>query len=120
MKIETKPFDAAEYLTDIESAAAFLDQALEEDCDDPRYFTLVLDALARSESMTEISRRTGITRKGLYKALSQDGNPSLVTIMKIMRALGLRLSAAPLPTVITDEITAANVGHHNARSLVDA
>jgi probable addiction module antidote protein len=100
MKIETKPFDAAEYLTDIESAAAFLDQALEEDCDDPRYFKLILDALARSESMTEISRRTGMTRKGIYKALSEDGNPSLVTIMKIMRALGLRLRAEPIPELV--------------------
>jgi len=97
MKIETKTFDAAEYLTDIESAAAFLDQALQEDCDDPRYFKLILDALARSESMTEISRRTGITRKGLYKALSEDGNPSFVTILKILNALGLRLRTEPLP-----------------------
>jgi probable addiction module antidote protein len=88
-----KHFDAAEHITDFESAAEFLDAVLEEDCDDPRYFAEALGALARSESMTEISRKTGISRKGLYKALSEDGNPTLETVLKVMGALGLRLRA---------------------------
>ena len=120
MRIETRPWDPAEHLTDLESAAAFIDAVLEEDCDDPRYFAEALGALARSESMTEISRKTGISRKGLYKALSENGNPTLDTIMKVMNALGLRLRAEPLHPVITDEVTFAHVGHYRDRELVSA
>jgi probable addiction module antidote protein len=100
MTDNTRVFDAAEYLNDIESAAAFLDAVLEEDCDDPSYLTQALGAIARSRSMTEISARTGISRKGLYKALSPEGNPTLATVLKITRALGLRLRAEPRPAAI--------------------
>jgi probable addiction module antidote protein len=54
-----------------------------------------LGVIARVHGMAQLARDTGISREGLYKALSQDGNPSFATIIKVIRALGLELHAAP-------------------------
>jgi probable addiction module antidote protein len=55
-----------------------------------------LGVIARVHGMAQLARDTGISREGLYKALSQDGNPSFATIIKVIRALGLELHAAPV------------------------
>ncbi|MGI9157191.1 MAG: addiction module antidote protein [Marmoricola sp.] len=84
-------FDAADYLVDIEDAAAYLEAALEEAGDDPAFIAQALGTIARSGNISELARRVGMSREGLYKALSSDGNPSFATIMKVARALGLKL-----------------------------
>jgi probable addiction module antidote protein len=91
--IKTKPYDVAEFLTDPETIAAYLTEALESD--DPRYVAKALGAVARARGgMAQLARETGITRESLYRALSETGNPELGTALKVMRALGVRLTAS--------------------------
>ncbi len=93
MKIKTKPYDAAEFLTDPETIAAYLTEAL--DSDDPRYIAKALGAVARARGgMAQLARETGVTRESLYRALSDTGNPELGTALKVMHALGVRLTAS--------------------------
>lgn len=84
-------FDAADYLADIETASAYLEATIDESGDDPAAIAAALGAIARSRNLSELARRTGMSREGLYKALSTDGNPSFATIVKVSRALGLKL-----------------------------
>ncbi len=53
-----------------------------------------LGNIARARGMSQLARKTGLTREGLYKALSPNGNPEFGTVMKVIRALGLELRAA--------------------------
>ena len=85
-------FDAADYLNGIDDAAAYLQIALEESEDDPTAVPRALGVIARSQNMSELARRVGMSRDGLYKALSADGNPTWSTVLKVTNALGLRLS----------------------------
>ena len=84
-------FDSADYLVSVEDAAAYLEAAIEEAGDDPRVIAVALGTIARSRNLSELARRVGMSREGLYKALSEEGNPSFATIMKVTKALGLRL-----------------------------
>lgn len=84
-------FDAADYLVDIERASAYLEVALDEADDDPALIAQALGTVARSGNISELARRVGMSREGLYKALSADGNPSFATIIKVAKALGLRV-----------------------------
>ena len=91
--IKTKPYDVAQFLTDPETIAAYLTEALESD--DPRYIAKALGAVARARGgMSQLARKTGVTRESLYRALSETGNPELGTTLKVMRALGVRLTAS--------------------------
>jgi probable addiction module antidote protein len=93
MALEIMPFDVADYLTDEETISAYLTDALESD--DPRYIAKALGAVARARGgMAQLSRDTGIAREALYRALSDVGNPELGTALKVMHALGLRLSVS--------------------------
>ena len=85
------PYDTADYLTSREQAAAYLEAAIEEAGDDPAFIAAALGTIARSGNLSELARTTGMSREGLYKALSADGNPSFATISKVTRALGLRI-----------------------------
>jgi probable addiction module antidote protein len=85
-----KRFDAADYLDDLEDIAAYLEIALEESTDDPTAVPRALGVIARSQNMSELARRVDMSRDGLYKALSADGNPTWSTILKVTNALGLR------------------------------
>lgn len=85
------PYDSANYLEDFGAATAFLEAALEEAGDDPAFIAQALGVIARSGNVSELARRVGMSREGLYKALSADGNPSFATIMKVAKALGLKL-----------------------------
>ena len=85
------PFDAANYLNSIEDVAAYLEAIIDESDDDPTAITRALGAIARSRNFSQIARQAGLSREGLYKALSAEGNPSLATIIKVSHALGLRL-----------------------------
>lgn len=89
------PYDGADYLGDLGDAAAYLEAAL-EDGDDPALVAQALGTIARSGNLSELARRVGMSREGLYKALSADGNPSFATIVKVASALGLKLHFQPV------------------------
>ena len=90
-KTKTKRWDPAEHLETEEDMAAYLEAALEDG--DPALVAAALGDIARAKGMSQIARETGLGRESLYKALSPDGNPEFSTIMKVVRALGLRLHA---------------------------
>jgi probable addiction module antidote protein len=89
---QTKPFDPAEYLDDSESIAAYMSEALESE--DPAFVADALGVVARAHGMSEVARKAGLSRESLYRALSTDGNPELATVLRVLRALGLRLTAS--------------------------
>jgi len=89
----TEPYDVADYLTDEESIAAYLTEVLESN--DPRFIAKALGAVARAKGgMTQLAKDTGISREALYRALGENGNPEFGTILKALRALGVKLSAS--------------------------
>ncbi len=90
-KNQTKPWDAAEHLETAEDMAAYLEAALEEG--DSALIAAALGDIARAKGMAQIARKTGLGRESLYKALSSEGNPEFGTVLKVVRALGLRLHA---------------------------
>lgn len=85
-------YDVADYLKSEEDLAAYLDACMEEAGDDAAYIAEALGDIARARGMAQLARDTGISREGLYKALSRDGNPSLATVLKVVKALKLRLT----------------------------
>ena len=85
------PYDSADYLNSLEDIANYLEAALEEAGDDPAFITHAIGVIARSQNFSELARKVGMSREGLYKALSNEGNPSFATIYKVARALGLKL-----------------------------
>ncbi|MBC7954187.1 MAG: putative addiction module antidote protein [Rhodospirillaceae bacterium] len=89
---ETRPWDIAESLDSDERIEAYLEAALEEG--DATLVAAALGDIARAKGMSEIARQTGLGRESLYKALSPEGNPEFGTILKVIRALGLRLHAS--------------------------
>lgn len=84
-------YDSADYLVSVEDAVAYLEAAVDDGGDDPAFIAQALGTIARTGNVSELARRVGMSREGLYKALSADGNPSFATIVKIAHALGLRL-----------------------------
>ena len=90
-KTNTRPWDVAEHLETDEDMAAYLEATLEEG--DPALITAALGDIARAKGMTQIARETGLGRESLYKALSPEGNPEFATVLKVVRALGLKLHA---------------------------
>ncbi|OGT18819.1 MAG: putative addiction module antidote protein [Gammaproteobacteria bacterium RBG_16_57_12] len=90
-KTKTRPYDPAEYLKTNKDMAAYLEAALEEG--DPALITHALGVIARAKGMAQLARDTGLGRENLYKALSSEGNPEFATVLKVMRALGLKLHA---------------------------
>jgi probable addiction module antidote protein len=94
MTPKTKQFDPAVYLDSPASVAAYLEEAFE--IGDPAFIADALGVVARAHGMTQVAKESGLGRESLYKALSPDGHPELATVVKVMRALGLRLSAATL------------------------
>ena len=86
-------WDAADYLETEADIAAYLNAAFE--AGDTSVIAAALGDVARAKGMTQLAKETGITRDGLYKALSPTGNPSFDTVLKIFRAFGLKLDVAP-------------------------
>lgn len=91
MGLTVKPFDAAEYLDSDESIEEFLAAAFEEG--DPVFIAKCVGIVARARNMSQLARDAGMSRSALYKALSGEGNPEFASIMKILDALGVKLSA---------------------------
>jgi probable addiction module antidote protein len=94
MGLKTKPFDAAEYLDDAASQAELLSEALRTG--DIGIITAALGLVARARGMSQLASETGITRSALYAALKEGGNPTLDSVLRVLRALGVSLEAKPV------------------------
>ena len=92
-KTKTVPYDVAEQLRTPEEMAAYLDAWLEEAPDDVSGIARALGDIARAKGMSQVARDAGLSRESLYNALSENGNPSFATVLKVARALGVRLHA---------------------------
>jgi probable addiction module antidote protein len=88
------PWDSAEYLKTDEDISAYLDACMEEAGDDAGFIAQALGTVARAKNMAKLSRDTGLSREGLYKSLAADGNPSFAMVLKVAKALNLRLTFA--------------------------
>ncbi|TAN39263.1 MAG: putative addiction module antidote protein [Nitrospirae bacterium] len=91
-KLKTTKWDAVDYLKTDEDMADYLEAAMEDG--EPAVIATAIGNIARAKGMTQIARKAGIGRVSLYKALSPDGNPEFATVLKVVRALGLRLHAS--------------------------
>src|SRR5262245_17693204 len=92
MAVKTKRFDPANYLTTDEAMAEYINAALETG--DPAFIANSLGVVARAKGMAKVARQAGLGRESLYKALRAEGNPEFATVLRVMEALGLRLTAA--------------------------
>lgn len=90
-RIKTFPYDPAEDLVSKEGIALFMADALETG--DAAYIGKALGVVARAKGMTELARETGLSREQLYRSFSEDGNPTLKTMLAVMKALGLDMTA---------------------------
>lgn len=90
-KLGIKRFDSAEYLQDEQDVALYFQACIDEAGNDPAFIAKSLGVIARARGMTKLAKDTGISREGLYKALSGEGNPEFGTIWKVINALGLKL-----------------------------
>jgi len=89
--VETLPFDSARYLGDAEAQAELLADAFGSG--DAGYIANALGVVARARGMSQVARDAGVTREALYKALSDDGDPRLSTLLGVVKALGIKLTA---------------------------
>ena len=87
------PYDVVDYLQTPEDRAKYLDVWLQEAPEDIRGLSRAIGDIARAKGMTEVAAAAGLNRESLYRALSEKGNPSLATVMKVLIALGIRLRA---------------------------
>ena len=94
METKTAAYDVAEFLETPEEMAAYLEACIQESEGDSAFIAKALGDIARAKGMTQIARETGLSRESLYKALSGDRSPSFDTILKVISALGLKLSAS--------------------------
>lgn len=92
-KVTVRNFDPAEILKTEEDMALYLEEIMADGADDPALIAAALGDIARARGMTQLARETGLSREGLYQTLAPGGNPSLSTVIKVMKAMGLRLSA---------------------------
>jgi probable addiction module antidote protein len=86
-------FDAADYLKTDDDIAAYLEASAAEG--DPATMAAALGTVARGRNVSQLARDTGMTREGIYKALSQDGNPAFATVVKVARAMGFDVTFRP-------------------------
>jgi probable addiction module antidote protein len=93
VKPKTSTYDVAEHLRTPQEMAAYLDAWFEEAPDDVAGIARALGDIARAKGMSQVAKDAGLSRESLYRALSADGNPSFATILKVTKALGVRLHA---------------------------
>lgn len=94
MSIELIDYDPAAFLDSPETQAAYLNATIEESDGDVGAIAEALGAIARAQGMTDVAEKAGLGRQSLYKALSRNGNPSLETVFRVARVLGLRFSVS--------------------------
>ena len=98
MTIETKPFDAAKYFSDEESQIDLITDAFHEG--HPGYIAAAIGTVAKVRGIATIAAETGLSRQALHRALSEEGNPTLDTLVKVLDALGLQLEATVKDRVV--------------------
>lgn len=98
MAVKTVPWDVTEHLDSEERIALYLEEAFADG--DPALITAAIGDVARARGMTQLAKETNITRPALYRALGSDGNPEFATVVKVLRALGLRLSPVPIDKAV--------------------
>ena len=91
VRTKTSAYDVAEHLRTPKELAAYLAAWLQDAPDDAAAIARALGDIARAKGMSSVAKSTGLSRESLYKALSSDGNPSFATVLKVVRAFGLRL-----------------------------
>jgi probable addiction module antidote protein len=94
MALKTRPYDSAEYLEDDESIEAYLQESLNTalEIGDPSFLTQALGTVARARGMSQVAQASGLSRESLYKSLSAEGNPEFGTVLRVMQAMGLKLT----------------------------
>lgn len=94
MAVKTHPFDAALYLEDDADVLGYLEEAMKiaQEDGNPSFLTVALGTVARARGMSQIAKDAGLSRESLYKALGAEGNPEFATILKVLQALGMKLS----------------------------
>jgi probable addiction module antidote protein len=93
-RLVTAPYDVAEHLRTPKEMAAYLDAWLAEAPDDASGIARALGDIARAKGMSQVARDAGLSRESLYRALNKNGNPSFATILKVAKAIGVRLTVA--------------------------
>jgi len=95
---KTSEYDVSEHLRTPEEMAAYLDAWLDEAPEDAAGIARALGDIARAKGMSQVAKDAGLSRESLYRALSAEGNPSFATVLKVARALGVRLHAQAAPS----------------------
>jgi probable addiction module antidote protein len=93
VQTKTAPYDSAEFLNSPEAVQFYMEEAMESG--DPQLITHALVVVARAKSMSDIARKSGLSRESLYRSLSPTGKPEFGTIMSVLKALDLGLSVKP-------------------------
>ena len=96
-KTVTSPYDVAEHLRTPEEMASYLETCIEEADGDAAFIAKALGDIARAKGMSQVASDAGLSRESLYKALSGERKPTLDTVLRVVRALGLKLRAEPAP-----------------------
>ena len=97
-KTKVTVYDVSEHLRTPEEMAAYLDVWLEEAPEDVSGIARALGDIARAKGMSQVAKDAGLSRESLYRALSAEGNPSFATVLKVAKALGVRLHAQAVPS----------------------
>ena len=95
VRTKTVSYNVAEQIRTPEEMAAYLDAWLEEAPDDAAGISRAIGDIARAKGMSQVARDAGLSRESLYKALGENGNPSFATVLKVVRALGVKFHAEP-------------------------
>lgn len=95
-RLKTSAYNVAEHLRTPQEMAAYLDAWLEDAPDDVSGIARALGDIARAKGMSQVAKEAGLSRESLYRALGEGGNPSFATVLKVARALGVRLHAQPV------------------------
>src|SRR5690349_10569993 len=93
MATRTRPHDPASYLSNDADLAAYLREVVETG--DPALIAEAIGVVARVKGMTQVARETGLSRENLYRALSSEGHPEFGTVLKVIKAVGLRMTVEP-------------------------
>lgn len=96
MTIELRPYDSAEFLSDEETIAMYVEEAFATG--DPAFIAKALGTVARARNMTQLAEKAGMSRTSLYKALSGEGRPEFATVLKVAHALGFDITVKPRKT----------------------
>jgi probable addiction module antidote protein len=93
---KSRPYDSAEFLDTPEAVQFYMEEALESD--DPSLIAHALGVVARAKSMSDVARKSGLSRESLYRSLSATGKPEIGTVIRVLNALDLKLSVGPRTT----------------------